>query len=316
MGLHVMLALFLLFQPGMLPDSLRIEQQGEKLAEVNRRNYVYPLPGVPLVNEDELNKLMKTMEKSVHREPQNARLDGAGKIIPEQTGRRLDRRGFAERFYSYIYEGGTGRLEVPLQTTFPKVDSELMSAVKVKRIGQYQTYYNSNNKNRSHNISLAAKAINNHVVFPGESFSFNEVVGKRTKDRGYMPAPIIVRGEVSEGVGGGICQISSTLFNAVDRAGLSIVKRYSHSRRVPYVPPGRDATVSWYGPDFVFENKYNQPVLIRAYANAGQASVTICSTEMINDKPRSVPSASKKLPQEVRTEMDANWTRPKVKRVH
>lgn len=92
----------------------------------------------------------------------------------------------------------------------------------------------------------------------------------RTPDKGYMKAPVIVRGELSEGVGGGICQVSSTLFNAVDRAGLEIVQRYSHSRRVPYVPPGRDATVSWGGPDLRFQNKYNQPVLIRAKQHGGR----------------------------------------------
>ena len=86
-----------------------------------------------------------------------------------------------------------------------------------------------------------------------------------------MPAKIIVRGEFSEGIGGGICQISSTLYNAVDRAGLKIVERYSHSRSVPYVPPGRDATVNWGGPDFSFKNNYNQPILIRAQALPGQS---------------------------------------------
>src|SRR5690606_24482567 len=114
-----------------------------------------------------------------------------------------------------------------------------------KLIGQYVTYYNSRNKNRSHNISLAAKSINNYVLFPGEVFSFNKVVGQRTISKGYMRAKVIVRGEFSEGIGGGICQVSSTLYNAADHAGLKIMQRYSHSRSVPYVPPGRDATVNW-----------------------------------------------------------------------
>ncbi|MFP3440966.1 VanW family protein, partial [Pantoea sp. SIMBA_133] len=116
------------------------------------------------------------------------------------------------------------------------------------------THFRKNNLERTSNIELAAEAINNTVVFPGETFSFNQTVGKRTKERGYLPAPIIVKGELSEGIGGGICQVSSTLFNAVDQAGVQIIERYSHSRSVPYVKPGRDATVSWYGPDFSFRN--------------------------------------------------------------
>jgi vancomycin resistance protein YoaR len=92
------------------------------------------------------------------------------------------------------------------------------------------------------------------------------------------------------------------LFNAADRAGLHIVQRYSHSRHVPYVPPGRDATVSWYGPDFVFQNKYSMPILIRAFAQHGTVHVSIYSHELIHYKPREVPHASKQLPEEVRAE--------------
>src|SRR5699024_8549970 len=102
-----------------------------------------------------------------------------------------------------------------------------------------------------------------------ETFSFNNVVGKRTKEKGYKKAPVIVKGELAEDIGGGICQVSSTLFNAVNLQGIEIVERYSHSREVPYVPPGKDATVSWWGPDFVFKNRYSHPVLIRAIVEKG-----------------------------------------------
>jgi vancomycin resistance protein YoaR len=92
--------------------------------------------------------------------------------------------------------------------------------------------------------------------------------------------------------------VSSTLFNAVDRSGLKIMERYSHSKRVPYVPPGRDATVSWYGPDFTFKNSYNQPILIRAKVHGGVMGVSIFSSESVNVEPRHVPSASSRLPRE------------------
>ena len=107
-----------------------------------------------------------------------------------------------------------------------------------------------------------------------------------------------MKGELSEGIGGGICQVSSTLFNAVDRSGLRILQRYSHSKRVPYVPPGRDATVSWYGPDFSFKNEYNQPILIRAKVQSGMMIVLVFSSDDINVKPKPIPSTSNKLPPE------------------
>lgn len=164
------------------------------------------------------------------------------------------------------------------------------------------TYFNSSNKSRSHNISLSAKAIDNHVVFPNETFSFNQVVGMRTRNKGYKSAPIIVKGELSEGVGGGICQVSSTLFNAVDRAGLQIVQRYSHTRSVPYVPPGRDATVSWGGPDFRFQNQYNQPILIRAKRYGGSMIITLYSSDVINSKLRKIPKVPSRIPKEINAE--------------
>jgi vancomycin resistance protein YoaR len=160
------------------------------------------------------------------------------------------------------------------------------------------------------NIELAANALDSHVVFPNETFSFNKVVGNRTLKKGYLRAPIIVRGELSEGIGGGICQVSSTLFNAVDRAGLQIVERYSHSKRVPYVPAGRDATVSWYGPDFQFQNKYNQPILIRAKRYGGSMIVKLYSSDMIDMKKRRVPNAPTSLPDEIHIEQNVHQSNP------
>lgn len=92
--------------------------------------------------------------------------------------------------------------------------------------------------------------------------------------------------------------MSSTLFNAVDRSGMKIIERYSHSKRVPYVPPGRDATISWYGPDFTFENKYNQPILIRAKSISGKMVVMIYSSDEINirkGKPLQITQKLRKL---------------------
>lgn len=260
------------------------------------------MPGQTFVDADKLNALIAKLDKSVRTEPRNAKIGENGRIVAEQPGYLLNRDSFAAQFYAYFFGSGPAGFELERLKVYPKVDSELLANIRQKQIGTYATYYNSGNKSRSHNIALAAKAIDSHVVFPGETFSFNRVVGQRTADKGYKRAPIIVRGELSEDIGGGICQVSSTLFNAIDRAGLRIVQRYSHSRHVPYVLPGRDATVSWGGPDFTFENRYNQPILIRAFAGGGSLFVSIHSSDTIEYKPRVVPGASKRLPEEISVE--------------
>ncbi|MCM3628630.1 VanW family protein [Paenibacillus glycanilyticus] len=287
-------------QPEQTPagsEELTIEHRGQPLARIKRQEY--GLPGTSFLDIGKFNKLQSKLEKHINNPPVNAYIGDRGHIVAEKPGYQLDRDRFAAQFYGYFFNNEPSAIDVPLTPVHAKVDSELLASIKEKAIGHYVTYYNSNNKNRSHNISLAAKAISNAVVFPGETFSFNRTVGQRTMEKGYLSAPVIVRGELSEGVGGGICQVSSTLYNAIDSAGLKIVQRYSHSRHVPYVMPGRDATVSWDGPDFVFQNQYNQPILIRAFAGSGRVFVSVYSSELIEYKHRDVPSMSKKMPEEI-----------------
>jgi vancomycin resistance protein YoaR len=298
MGFAFTLALLLLANPLDPTNFLQVEMDGETVAMMERADYTLPFGGVPLVDESRLNSIVEDLAKKAHIEPINATINGNGAIVPEKKGRKLNETDFVQRFYDYYYRDGAATVKSSFHEVHPKVDQALMSQVRKKVIGQYATYYNARNKNRAHNIMLASQAINNYVILPGEIFSFNKVVGKRTKAKGYLQAPIIVRGELSEGIGGGICQVSSTLFNAVDKAGLHIVQRYSHSRDVAYVPSGRDATVSWYGPDFVFQNKYAHPVLIRARSGNGTMYVTVHSFPEIEYEPRHVPSVTPQEPPE------------------
>ncbi len=219
------MAFFLfLAQPVVLPDSLTVTQQGQTMATVNRENFTTSLPGTPMVNGEKYNQFINKLDQQIFLAPINAKINDQGNIVPEQVGYILNKQRFKEQFYNYFFGKGSSIVEVPKRNIYPKVDSELLAHIRVQQIGQYVTYFNSSNKNRTHNISLAAKSIDNYVIFPNETFSFNQVVGNRTPDKGYMRAPIIVKGEFSEGIGGGICQVSSTLFNAVDRAGLKIVQ--------------------------------------------------------------------------------------------
>ncbi len=295
-------AIILLASPtNMEDDNLLVTHNNMPITSVNRNFFSIPYQGQPFIYQEMVKGFADKLEKIVYQMPINASLDEKGRIIQERAGSTLNRQRFYELFLTYYFGKGGGKMEIPIQTIYPRVDSELISQINSHKIGEYVTYFNANNEARSQNILLASNAINNYVLFPGETFSFNKVVGKRTAAKGYLTAPVIVKGELSEGIGGGICQVSSTLFNAVDNAGLKILKRYSHSKLVPYVPPGRDATVSWYGPDFSFQNEYNQPILIRTRANHGRVLIRIFSSDIINYEPKKVPSASHKLSKEILT---------------
>lgn len=280
-------------------DELVFLFEQEPILQIKRSELTKNFLDFPLVDSAKLIKISDDLDKIIRKDAVNATLDVHGNIVSEQAGIEVNKRAFTEQFYRHFYKNESSNFDVPVRIIYPRVDSELLTTIRTKMVGHYVTYYNSGNKERSKNIYLAAKAINNHVVFPGEVFSFNKTVGKRTKAKGYQIAPIIVRGELSEDVGGGICQVSSTLYNAVDRSGLKVLERFSHSKRVPYVPPGRDATVSWYGPDFTFKNEYNQPVLIRTKVVSGMVIVFILSSEDINVKKNQVPNANAKLPPEM-----------------
>lgn len=293
------LGLLLVFQQ-QTPDELTITHENVPIMTVSRSDLSSPTPGITLADMQKLTQLSDQLDRNIRKEAVDAVIDDSGHIVPEQAGIELNKDAFMEQLLSYFYQHGPSTIAVPTRRIYPRVDSEILAAINNKRIGHYVTYFNSGNKERSHNIYLAAEAIDNSVVFPGEIFSFNKTVGKRTKEKGYLSAPIIVKGEMAEGIGGGICQVSSTLYNAVDRSGMKILERYSHSKRVRYVPPGRDATVSWYGPDFTFKNEYNEPILIKAKAIHGMMVVLVFSSDEIEAKPNKIPSTEHKLPPETK----------------
>ncbi|MEW9050988.1 MAG: VanW family protein [Neobacillus sp.] len=283
------LGTWLLVHQAAPPDQLVIMKDGQPITIVSKSDYSIYSTGIPIVNLKKFEEFTKNLNHLVSRPAKDAALDSADNIIPDSVGLTINQQAFTERFYDYFFGHKMTELELPMRPLYPRVDSELLSEIRVKRIGRYLTSFNPRNITRTTNIELAVEAINNHVVFPGETFSFNRVVGKRTVEKGYKKAKVIVRGEFAEDIGGGICQVSSTLFNAVDSAGLKITQRFSHSRNVSYIPPGRDATVSWYGPDFEFLNTYNQPVLIRAKTVGHLLVIKLYSSDMIEYKPKNVP---------------------------
>lgn len=152
---------------------------------------------------------------------------------------------------------------IPLKILYPNVTtSQLGTDAFPDLLSDFSTSFTSSNSNRSTNITLAAEKINGVVLMPGETFSYNETVGKRTAAAGFKSAPAYSNGEVVQEIGGGICQVSSTLYNAVLYANLEVTDRSNHCFKPSYVKPGLDATVSWGAPDFKFVNNRNYPIKI------------------------------------------------------
>lgn len=225
------------------------------------------------IDEQKIRLWLDEVKKQVDQPAENAKQKRfGGEITPEKVGRKMDVKtvnSWLSDLKPYINKPQ----EIPTIPVEPLITTEDLKQVDKKLIGDYRTRFDGSNHNRTTNIRLASKEINNLILMPGEEFSFNRVVGQRTAERGYKPAAVIVKGEYSEGIGGGICQVSSTLYNSVDEAGLKITRRISHSKEVTYVPPGRDATVSWGGPDFRFKNNLDKPILIKIKVQANSMVV-------------------------------------------
>lgn len=173
---------------------------------------------------------------------------------------------------------------IPLKVLYPNITTSMLgNEAFPDLLSQYSTSYSTRDQKRTTNLKLAANKINGTVLMPGETFSYNKVVGARTISAGYQEAPIYVSGKVVDGVGGGICQITTTLYNAVVYANLDIVERSNHQFVPSYAPASRDATVVYGSIDFKFKNNRNYPIKIMCTVSNGIANFQIYGLRSNND---------------------------------
>ena len=172
-------------------------------------------------------------------------------------------------------------------------------------LGQCTTDFNPGNVGRTTNVLLATDFCNGVILMPGDVFSYNEAVGPRTYERGFKDATVYVGNSAEDGVGGGICQVSSTIYYAALRADLAIVERYAHSRMVTYVPLGEDATVAWGSKDFRFENNTPFPIKVVTSHKTNNLTVKLLGTQTVPNKVvKIVTTELSKTPFEVVYEID------------
>ena len=195
-------------------------------------------------------------------------------IKREKNGRRLDREKTFELIYICAMRGYGEGIAPPVVAVKPEVTSEKLIARTYLR-ANFSTAFSADNVDRSHNIALALSHVDGTVLNPGDEFSFNTLVGARTENRGFRRAKIIMDGDYVLGFGGGVCQASTTLYNAALRAGLEITEVHPHSLTSGYVAASLDAMVNSSSADLKFKNPLTEPVYIAARAENGIARVRI-----------------------------------------
>ncbi len=224
---------------------------------------------------------VNALYEEVFKEPVDAHLNPENKneveVLPEEDGVSFDQQ-VARTAVDSATPGET--VTIPLVFTPAKIDKTMLETQLFRdELSTFTTYLNAGNAPRTSNIRLAASIINGTVLLPGEVFSYNGVVGQRTTERGFKQAGAYVQGRLVDEVGGGICQMSTTLYGGVVRANLKIVERRNHSMTVAYVPVGQDATVNWGTTDLKFENNTPYPIQINAEQSGGYVKVTILGTK-------------------------------------
>lgn len=220
---------------------------------------------------------LQAIYDSEYVEPKNSVYDKeTGSVTAEVTGVSFD----MESAQSALDAAASGeRVEIPLILTEPGITAEDLEGLIFSSLLAAKTTDLTSNSNRNTNIALAADEINGCVLNPGETFSFNDVVGERTAARGFMAAGAYSGGTTVTEVGGGICQVSSTIYYTVLKADLEVVNRTSHTFTVSYLPLGMDATVSWGGPEFVFRNNTDYPIKILAWRDGLTLTVELYGTK-------------------------------------
>ena len=239
-------------------------------------------------DHEALRALTDGIVNYVNRDPVNSTVQSFSfdtktfTFTEDKPGARID----ADQLYLQItdlLDDGITQKEV--RVIPDKILAEVTKTELMNRFGLISSYTTSttNNNNRNINIQLSAAAINGKTVLPGEIFSFNGATGERTAEKGYKEAPAIAGGQSRDEVGGGVCQTSSTLFNAVARADLEIIERNPHAWPSSYIEKGFDATVNWPGLDFKFKNNTDWPVFIIAGYNKRKVTVDIYGMSLGSD---------------------------------
>lgn len=253
------------------------DERERVLAELSTGNFGEILLDLPASKPEKMSA--EQVYAVVYRPCANAEYKKEGKelqIIDELTGVDVDKAEISKQLSAF---NSGGEIELVVERKQPEVTAQMLREnLFAAELASYSSTYSTAAANRAFNVSRAAQSVNGTILLPGETFSYNAAIGNPSLENGYKMASVYENGKTTEGVGGGVCQVSSTLYSAALYANLEIVERRSHSLTVAYVPKGQDATVSYGSLDFKFKNNTEHPIRIDASAKGGKCVVSIVGT--------------------------------------
>jgi vancomycin resistance protein YoaR len=223
--------------------------------------------------------------KRIARPAQNAKfaVDGSRvRVVSAKPGLALDAAATADAVLKAALRRAPARRIVllPVAEAPAKISTQAARAMHIRRlVSSYTTLYGGI-PNRIHNVQLVAHLVDQKLIAPGATFSFNQTTGERNAAKGFLEAPVIVNGELTTGLGGGVCQVSTTVFNAAFEAGLPITERTNHALYISHYPQGRDATVDYPGVDLKFVNDSGNWLLLRTFVSSSSLTVNLYGTPM------------------------------------
>jgi vancomycin resistance protein YoaR len=222
------------------------------------------------------------LQKELGRKPHDARFEVTSsdrvRVVAAQDGRAVDVPASVQSILHAALSPYRRLARLAVETAPPKLTTAAAKGMGVKGVvGTYTTEYGGV-PNRIHNVQLVAHLIDDHLIAPGDEFSFNKTTGERNAAKGFLEAPVIVNGELQTGLGGGVCQVSTTVFNAAYEAGLKITSRTNHALYISHYPLGRDATVNYPDVDLRFVNDTGHWLWLRTYVGSYSLTVTLYGT--------------------------------------
>ena len=228
------------------------------------------------------DRFFANLKKRVDHAPKDASFAVGARnivrVVPAQPGRTIDMQATTRNLMAALLSPTSRKADLAVTTAAPErttADARAMGITGL--VGAYETFYGGV-PNRIHNVQLVAHLIDNHFIAPDEEFSFNATTGDRSESKGFLEAPVIINGELKTGLGGGVCQVSTTTFNAAYEAGLPITDRTNHALYISHYPQGRDATVNYPDTDLKFVNDTGHWLWLRTFVSSSSLTVALYGT--------------------------------------